>query len=158
MGSDGKCCILLEALSSGMRRLVEVGERFEKRVRLDPESVSAFATAAQDLSPLHHDADFAARSRFKQLIASGTQTISLLYGLAATHFCDRGVMLGLEFSQRYLKAVGANEEILLRWEVTGVMEKSSLAGWLVRLHGEIVNEQGELALSSDGLVLITANI
>lgn len=141
-----------------MRRLVEVGETFEKKVRLDPESVRAFATAAQDMSPLHHDAAFAERSRFQQLIASGTQTISLLYGFAATHFSARGVMLGLEFSQRYIKAVGASEEILLRWEVTGVIEKPSLAGWLVRLHGEIVNERGEVVLASDGLALVAANI
>jgi 3-hydroxybutyryl-CoA dehydratase len=141
-----------------MKALVQVGEVFEESVQLDADTVSHFAAQAHDFNPLHHDVEFARKSRFKRLIASGTHTISLLCGLAATHFSKRGVMLGLEFSQRLTKAIGADEKISLRWEVVDVTEKPSLAGWLVRMHGEVRNQEGELAMSSEGLVLVTATI
>lgn len=141
-----------------MAPLVEVGEVFEETVQLDPDTVRRFAIEAHDFNPLHHDLEFARKSRFKRLIASGTHTIALLCGLSATHFSKRGVMLGLEFSQRLIKAVGASEKILLRWEVTDVTAKPSLDGWLVRMRGEVQNQAGEVALSSEGLVLVTARI
>ena len=53
-------------------------QRFSKEITLTPEAVSAFAHAAGDLNPVHHDPDFAARTRFARPIASGTQTSALL--------------------------------------------------------------------------------
>ncbi|MBV7334674.1 MaoC family dehydratase [Chloroflexi bacterium TSY] len=49
-------------------------QRFCKEVTLNTEMVSEYATAVGDLNPIYHDANYAAGTRFKRLIASGTQT------------------------------------------------------------------------------------
>jgi 3-hydroxybutyryl-CoA dehydratase len=113
-------------------------ERFSARLSLLPSAVSAFAHAVGDENPLHHDADFAARTRFKRPLASGTQTTAHLMGLAATHFAKRGAMLGLEFWFRFKKPVYADETIDLEWLVVSVKQTSRRDGEIVDLRGRCV--------------------
>jgi acyl dehydratase len=61
-------------------------ERFSARLSLTPGETSAFAGAVGDLNPLHHDADFAAKTRFGRLLASGPQTTAHLMALTASHY------------------------------------------------------------------------
>jgi 3-hydroxybutyryl-CoA dehydratase len=61
-------------------------ERFSSDVTLTPAMVSVYASAAGDTNPVHHDADFAAATRYGRPIASGTFTTALLLGLTATDF------------------------------------------------------------------------
>ena len=58
------------------RREVVAGERFSREHIFSVGEAIAFALAAGDDNPLHHDAEFAARTRFGQLIVSDTQSIS----------------------------------------------------------------------------------
>jgi acyl dehydratase len=58
-------------------------ERFSSEVTLTPAMVGEFAKAAGDDNPLHHDAAFAASTRYGRPIASGTHTTALLLGLTA---------------------------------------------------------------------------
>ena len=58
-------------------------ERFSSQVRLTPSAVAAYAHAAGDDNPVHHDPSFAADTRFGRVIASGTHTTALLLGLTA---------------------------------------------------------------------------
>src|SRR5271165_5466753 len=92
-------------------------ERFSAQVALSPDKVSDYAHAVGDTNPVHHDAAFAARTRFGRPIASGTHTTALLLGLTASHYSKRGSMLGLEFWVRFRKAVFADETISLEWLV-----------------------------------------
>ena len=82
-------------------------ERFSRRVTLTRESVGDYAHAVGDTNPVHHDAEFAAATRFGRPIASGTHTTALLLALTASHYSQRGAMLGLEFWVRFRKADGA---------------------------------------------------
>ena len=72
-------------------------ERFSSAVSLTPSMVVAFANAAGDNNPIHHDPDFAASTRFGRPTASGPHTTALLLALTASHFSKKGAMLGLEF-------------------------------------------------------------
>lgn len=134
---------------------VAVGDRFSETVTLTPESVRAFAEAANDFNPVHHDEAAAAQTRFKRLIASGTQTASRLMSLTANHFSRKHAVLGLDFSVRFHRAVFADETIFLEWEVVAVTDSPTLNGDLVEMKGRVLNEAGELAVGATGRVLVT---
>lgn len=137
---------------------VAVGERFSEIVRMTVEDAIAFATAAHDFNPLHHDHDVAANSRYGKLIVSGTQMAARLMALTATHFSKRFDVVGLDFSVRFHKAVFADETVTLEWEVTVVTQTSSNKGEVVEMKGRVVNEKGELAVASTGRVLVSEKI
>src|SRR5262249_7699991 len=130
---------------------MQIGMRFERSVRLSVRSISAFARRAGDMNPLHHDARYARRSRFGGIIASGTQTASLLVGLLATEATRFPRSLGLECSFRFLAPVRPDEKLTLEWRVTRVEFKSSLGGDLVRLAGCIRDPSGRRLLAARAL-------
>ena len=78
----------------------QLHERFSETIRLDPAETSAFARSAGDENPVHHDAAFAATTRYKRLLASGTQTTARMMALTATYFSKYGGMVGLDALDR----------------------------------------------------------
>jgi acyl dehydratase len=133
-------------------------DRFSSRVTLTPESVAGFARGVGDFNPIHHDANYAASTRFGRPIASGTQTTALLLALTATHFSRDGAMLGLEYWVRFRRAIYADETIRLEWLVVSVREAPRLEGHIVDLRGRIVNEAGVTALGAKGRLLVTPRL
>jgi len=83
-------------------------ERFSTQLSLEPDAARAFAGAVGDTNPLHHDAEFAAATRFGRLLASGPQTTAHLLALTASHFSQRGAVLGLEFWVRFRRPIYAD--------------------------------------------------
>ena len=136
----------------------EPHERFSAVLALAPDATSAFARAAGDLNPLHHDADFAATTRFGRMLASGPQTTAHLMALTASHFSKRGLMLGLEFWFRFRQPIYADETITLEWLVVAVNQNRRLNGEIIDLRGRIRKETGETAVGAKGRVLVTANL
>ncbi|HSB69111.1 MAG TPA: MaoC family dehydratase [Candidatus Methylomirabilis sp.] len=134
---------------------VQPRERFSSRITLTPAIVADFARATGDTNPLHHDPVYAAGTRYKRLIASGTQTTALLMGLTASHFSARGAMIGLEFWFRFLRPVFADETIQLDWLVVRVRPNARLQGDIVDLRGRIRNESGQTVVGATGRVLVT---
>jgi acyl dehydratase len=122
--------------------LATAGETFTQRARFSDDAIRAFATSVHDYSPLHHDLDAARAAGYRSLIASGTQLGSVFMAMTATHFARPAsdgrprLGLGLGFELRFRAPVYAGENIDLRWTVTGVAWKESLAGWLTRLEGD----------------------
>ena len=133
-------------------------DRFSTTVTLTPQAASAFARAAGDDNPIHHDPAHAAQGRFGRPIASGTQTSAHLMALTATHFSKTGAMVGLEFWFRFKKPVFADETISLEWLVVQVKENPHLGGDLVELRGRVRNAAGETAVGAKGRVLLTAKL
>jgi len=129
-------------------------ERFSAVVALDPEATSAFAHAVGDTNPVHHDAELAAQSRFGRLIASGPQMTAQLLALTASHFSERGAMLGLEFWVRFRRPIYADETITLEWLVVSVSPNSRLNGEIIDLRGRIRKQNGETAVGAKGRVLV----
>jgi acyl dehydratase len=130
-------------------------ERFSSEVRLTPRTVGAYARAAGDDNPVHHDPEFAATTRYGRLIASGTHTTALLLGLTASHFSKRGAMVGLEFWVRFRRPIYADETIRLEWLVIRVTPNDKREGDVVELRGRIRTEDGQTALGAKGKVLVT---
>ncbi len=130
-------------------------ERFSSRVSLTPASVVGFANAAGDDNPIHHDAVFAASTRFGRPTASGPHTTALLLALTASHFSKKGAMLGLEFWVRFRRPVYADETISLEWLVVKVTPNEKLRGEIVELRGRIRGRDGKPAVGAKGRVLVT---
>lgn len=130
-------------------------ERFSSEVKLTPATVVAFADAAGDSNPIHHDADFAATTRFGRPTASGPHTTALLLALTASHFSQKGAMLGLEFWVRFRRPIYADETIVLEWLVIKVTENEKLRGEIVELRGRIKGQDGKTCVGAKGRVLVT---
>ena len=130
-------------------------ERFSIEITLTPALVAAYAQAAGDINPVHHDPEFAAATRYGRLIASGTHTTALLLGLTASHYSERGAMVCLEFWVRFRRPIYADETILLEWLVVKVTPNENLKGDIVELRGRIRGQNGVTALGAKGRVLIT---
>lgn len=133
----------------------QLRERFSSEVKLSPEVVIEFATAAGDNNPIHHDPEFAATTRFGRPTASGPHTTALLLALTASHFSKRGAMLGLEFWVRFRGPIYADETIFLEWMVVRVTPNQKLQGEIVELRGRIKGEDGKTAVGAKGKVLVT---
>ncbi len=133
---------------------VSPGETFAKTIRLTPAMVADFSKAAGDNNPLHFDPAHAATTRFKRVIASGTQTASYLMALTAEHFSALGAVVGLEFNIRFKRPVFADETIAVEWEVVSVEWSSRMGGDIVELRGCVRNEDGGVAVAGKGRVLI----
>jgi len=133
-------------------------DRFSLNVTLTPETIAAYAKAVGDNNPVHHDATFAAATRYKRVIASGTHTTALLLGLTASHFSKHGAMVGLEFWVRFERPIYADETLLLEWLVVKVTPNARLRGDVVELRGRIKGQDGETAVGAKGRVLVADSL
>lgn len=130
-------------------------DRFSKEYQLNPELVAAQARAVGDGNPIHHDEGFAATTRFKRPIASGTHTTALLLGLTATHYSRNSGMLGLEYWVGFKRPIFADEKIRLEWLVIRVTPNEKINGDIIDLRGRILGEDGKTSLGAKGRLLIT---
>jgi acyl dehydratase len=129
-------------------------DRFSRRVHLDVESVRRVAELAGDANPLHHDAEYAAGTRFGRPIASAAQTAGLLMGATASHFAAEASMVGLDFSFRFRRPVPAGETVDIEWLVVARRPSARLGGDVVDLRGRLRTSAGETAVGARGRVLL----
>lgn len=133
-----------------------VGETFSREHVFTAEKARAFATAAGDDNPLHHDAAFAAASRYGRLIVSGTQTAALLLGLTASHFSRRGSVVGVGYTLSYKRAVYMDDRVTVAWTVDAIRSTSAGDGQLIEMTGTLSNERGDICVAATGTVLAFA--
>ncbi len=141
-------------MSETSRPLVVSDERFAKTIQLTLADVSAFARLAGDHNPLHYDPDYAARTRFKAPLACGGQLAAQMMGFLASHYSERGNVVGHDIKFRLHLPVLADEAIELSWQVEEVTPAPHLKGDVVVLRGQIRNSAGKLALSAKARVLV----
>jgi 3-hydroxybutyryl-CoA dehydratase len=135
-----------------------VGENFSKFVRLTEAEIKQFATLCDDQNPMHHDAEYAAGTRFGKIIASGTHYSSLFVAMVATHFSKTSAIVGLEFGLKFLRPVYAGVALTMTWTVTNIEPKQSLAGDIVSITGRVMDHDGASLLTGEGKVLLTENL
>ncbi len=148
-----------DAPSADDERRVQLGETFGETVRYRTDEIARFAAAAHDRNPLHHDAEYAAATRFGGVIACGPQTASIMMGLVASRFTrdDDGVaraMLGLEFDFKFRAPIHPDEPVRIEWRVTERDWKPRSRAWLVRLAGAASTERSGIAIESRGAGLV----
>jgi acyl dehydratase len=138
------------AAPAGMR----IGDRFAKDVAFTEDSIRQFATIVGDTNPLHHDAAVAATTRFGGIIASGTQTFSLMLAVVPDYLRNWQPNVGLEATVRMLRPVRAGDQAHIEWEVTEIADAPKLKGWIVTIAGRLTRDDGVLAMTAVSKSLI----
>lgn len=133
-----------------------VGARLTADLLLDAAAIRAGATLIGDANPLHHDAAFAAASRYGGLIASGAHTAALLAGLVGRQFGQEGAheraSVGMEYTVRFRAPIRVDRPMRMEWVVTSVQPARS--GQIARMAGRIVDAaDGTTALTAELVVL-----
>ncbi len=134
---------------------VKPHDRFSAEYSLTPKKVADYALSVGDKNPIHHDPNFAAKTRYGRLIASGTHTTALILGLTASHFSKKTSMVGLDYWVGFQRPIYANETIKLEWLVVRVTPNKKLKGSIVELRGRILGQDGKTSLGAKGRLLIT---
>ena len=113
----------------------------ERRRTTSMRDIEAFTEITGDRNPLHYDRAAAERSVMGKLIVQGGVTSGILNALVAEDLPGPGtVFLGCEW--KFLKAVGVDEEIVGRVEVSSVREDKPIC----TLKTSVRNGAGELCL------------
>ncbi|MEM7465436.1 MAG: MaoC family dehydratase [Pseudomonadota bacterium] len=137
---------------------VKPHDRFAQTYQLDAALVSSQALAVGDDNPIHHDPIFAAQTRYKRPIASGTHTTALLLGLTASHFSKANSMVGLDYWVGFKRPIYAHEKIRMEWLVVRVTPNKKLGGKIVELRGRILGEDGKTSVGAKGRLLVTEQL
>jgi acyl dehydratase len=116
-------------------------------VRITDEHIELFARLTGDRNPIHHDEEFARRSRFGGRIAQGGVVTGILDALAANEL--PGCVL-LEQRLRYLAPVRPGETITGEIEVLALREDRPIA----RLGVRVTRADGTRAVEGEATVLI----
>jgi acyl dehydratase len=132
-----------------------VGQSFSRDVYFDAASVKLFATLVGDSNPLHHDNKIAERSRFGSLIASGTQTSSVLAAMVASKLSSLCPSLGLKISFSFRRPVHAGVKMIATWKIVAIEQSDRLRGEIVTFFGELFALDSSVLVSGTVISLVT---
>ena len=120
----------------------EVGAAAERTRRTSMRDIELFTEMTGDRNPLHYDRELAETSVMGKLVVQGGVTTGILNALVAEDLPGPGtVFLGVEW--RFVKAVGVDEEITGRVEVTSVRDDKPIC----TIATTVRNEAGEICLT-----------
>ena len=127
---------------------VSVGQKTTRGMTVTTEIVAAYAELTGDRNPLHFDAEFAAGTRFKRLIAQGGIATGLLHALVAMDMPGAGSVF-LSQSWNFPKPVYIGDTIRAEATVKTVHARRGI----VKLDIVIENQDGEAVLSGEATVM-----
>ena len=127
---------------------VSVGQKATREMTVTEEMVAAYAELTGDRNPLHFDAEFAAGTRFKGLIAQGGITTGLLHALVAMDMPGAGSVF-LNQSWNFPKPVYIGDTIRAEATVKTVHDRRGI----VKLDIVIENQDGDAVLSGEATVM-----
>lgn len=126
---------------------LEVGQKAQREMKVDTETVRQYAEITGDYNPLHFDAKFARRTRFGRLIAQGGITTGLLHALVAMDMPGPGsVFVRQRWS--FPAPVYIGDTLQADATVKSVRAKRNMA----ELEFAVKNQDGELVLEGEALV------
>lgn len=96
-----------------------VGQKAQRSLTLTEEHVQTFARLTGDYNPLHFDADFAVRTKFRGLVVQGGLTTGLLHALVAMDLPGPGSVF-LSQNWKFTAPVYIGDTITAEAEVASV--------------------------------------
>jgi 3-hydroxybutyryl-CoA dehydratase len=116
--------------------------------KVTADGIREFVGTTGDDNPLHSDPDFAATTRFGEVIAPGMLTGGLLSAVIGTQLPGPGVVY-LSQSFRFLRPVYVGDTITARVEVTEIVRERNRVG----LRTTCLNQRDELVLEGEAWVM-----
>ena len=98
---------------------ISVGDSAEITKRMSLEMVSAFAGISEDFNPVHLDAEYASKSRYKAQIIHGLMASSLFSGLFGTQLPGEGCVYK-SHNIRFKRPIYVGDEVTAKVEVVNV--------------------------------------
>jgi 3-hydroxybutyryl-CoA dehydratase len=127
---------------------LKIGDRASAARTISESDVYTFGGIIGDLNPLHINQEAAAQSVFKNRVAHGMLTASLLSGVIAHQLPGNGtIFLGLEV--KFLKPVFFGDTVDAQVEVKEIAPQKHI----VLLACRCVNQRGEAVLEGEARVM-----
>src|SRR5690348_10120887 len=120
------------------------GQTAQRSLTLTEQHVRTFAELTGDYNPLHFDADFASRTRFKGLVVQGGLTTGLLHALVAMDLPGPGSVF-LSQQWKFTAPVYIGDTITARAEVISVHATKPVT----QLRIAVTRQTGETVLEGE---------
>jgi 3-hydroxybutyryl-CoA dehydratase len=114
------------------------------------EDIAAFAQVSGDTNPLHLDAAYAARTRFKEPVAHGILGAGVISAAIGTQLAPNGVVIYLAQNLSFRAPVKPGDTLTATVTATEVDAERSR----VKLDTKVANQDGTDVILGDAMVLI----
>ena len=133
-------------------RGIELGAAATFQKTVTSEDIAKYAEVSGDANPLHSDAKYAARTRFKQPIAHGMLAAGLISAALGTQLAPDSVVIYLSQSLRFRAPVSAGDTLTATVTATEVDVERSRIG----LETVVKGEDGTEVITGEALVMVEA--
>lgn len=133
-----------------MDGLPKVGDRAEFEKTVTAEDIDAFARVTGDTNPLHHDATYAAKTRFKEPIAHGMLNAGYISAVLGTKLAPSCCAVYVSQTLRFLRPVKVGDTIKAVAEVKGIEPEKRL----YTIETDCFNQRGEPVVKGEAVVLL----
>ena len=123
---------------------LSVGQRAQRTKTVTATDVELYAEITGDRNPLHFDASFAGRTRFKRLVAQGGITSGMLNALVAMDLPGPGTVF-MNQSLRYLAPTYLGDTLTAEVEVLSLKPDKPVC----QLRATIKNQDGTVLLEGE---------
>ncbi|HET8944152.1 MAG TPA: MaoC family dehydratase [Dehalococcoidia bacterium] len=133
-----------------MDGLPRVGDRAEFEKTVTAEDIEAFAQVTGDTNPLHRDAAYAARTRFKEPIAHGMLGAGYISAVLGTKLAPSCCAVYVSQSLRFLRPVKIGDTIRAVAQVKGIEPEKRM----YTIETDCFNQNGEPVVKGEAVVLL----
>jgi 3-hydroxybutyryl-CoA dehydratase len=133
-----------------MDGLPKVGDRAEFEKTVTAEDIADFARVTGDTNPLHRDAAYAAKTRFKEPIAHGMLSAGYISAVLGTKLAPSCCAVYVSQTLRFLRPVKIGDTIKAVAEVKGVEPEKRL----YTIETNCFNQRGEPVVKGEAVVLL----
>jgi 3-hydroxybutyryl-CoA dehydratase len=129
---------------------VRVGDHAEFEKTVTAEDIAMFAQVTGDTNPLHHDAAYAAKTRFGECIAHGMLSAGFISAALGTKLAPHCCVVYLSQSLRFLRPVKIGDTIKAVAYVKGIEHEKRQ----VTIETDCFNQKGDPVVKGEAVVLL----
>jgi 3-hydroxybutyryl-CoA dehydratase len=129
---------------------VRVGDSAEFEKTVTAEDIALFARVTGDTNPLHHDAGYAAKTRFGECIAHGMLSAGFISAALGTKLAPHCCVVYLSQTLRFLRPVKIGDTIKAVACVKGIEHEKRQ----VTIETDCFNQKGDPVVKGEAVVLL----
>ena len=133
-----------------MDGLPRVGDRAEFEKTVTADDIADFARVTGDTNPLHRDATYAAKTRFKEPIAHGMLSAGYISAVLGTKLAPSCCAVYVSQSLRFIRPVKVGDTIKAVAEVKGIEPEKRM----YTIETDCFNQRGEPVVKGEAVVLL----